>query len=299
MRFLKILGIGVGLLVVLFLATAGILNLLSARQLNKQYSVEAEPPLALPADSASLARGFHLATAVATCTICHGDDFGGAVYADAGPLGLIAGPNLTRGRGGVAGLRTNVEWERAIRHGVRPEGTSLIVMPSEVYVHLSDEDLTAVIASIRQASPVDRELPPTHFRLLGRVLLGAGRLPLLVAEKTPPLVHVPAVKPDTTVSYGSYLADIGGCHGCHGFGLSGGRVAGPYDLPPASNLTVLGKNDWTESDFERAMRNGVRPDGSRLNEFMPWQTFRHMTEEELHALWLYLASVPVNAFGNK
>jgi hypothetical protein len=62
---------------------------------------------------------------------------------------------------------------------------------------------------------------------------------------------------------------------------------------------VLGTNDWTESEFERAMRNGVRPDGSRLYEFMPWQTFRHMTEEELHALWLYLASVPVNAFGNK
>jgi len=98
---------------------------------------------------------------------------------------------------------------------------------------------------------------------------------------------------------GRYLADIAGCHGCHGTGLSGGPVAGPPGLPPASNLTTAGIGDWTEADFVRAMRNGRRPDGSSLDPFMPWEVFGKMTDDELHALWLYLRSVPARAFGNK
>jgi hypothetical protein len=47
------------------------------------------------------------------------------------------------------------------------------------------------------------------------------------------------------------------------------------------------------------MREGKRPDGSRLNEFMPWKVFRGMTDAEIHAMWLYLRSVPPKPFGNK
>jgi mono/diheme cytochrome c family protein len=107
------------------------------------------------------------------------------------------------------------------------------------------------------------------------------------------------VPADTTAAYGKYIADIAGCHGCHGYGLSGGRVAGPPGLPPASNLTPAGIGSWTEVDLTRAMREGKRPDGSQLNEFMPWKVFRGMTDAEIHAMWLYLRSVPPKPFGNK
>ena len=40
------------------------------------------------------------------------------------------------------------------------------------------------------------------------------------------------------------------------------------------------------------MRTGRRPGGAELHEFMPWREFRHMTDAELSALWLYLRSVP-------
>ena len=40
------------------------------------------------------------------------------------------------------------DWVRAIRHGVRRDGTSLIVMPSEVYVHLGERDLAALVATL-------------------------------------------------------------------------------------------------------------------------------------------------------
>jgi cytochrome c553 len=298
-RLRRFLGIGVGSAALFILGGLGGTYGLSNRRLHRVHGIPAERALEPATDSASVERGRHLVSAVTTCTLCHGQDFGGAVYADAGPLGFIAGPNLTSGPGGVGRLHGDADWERAIRHGVRPDGRSLIVMPSEVYVHLSDRDLSAIIGYVRQLPPVDRELPATHFRLLGRALLAAGKLPLLVAEKTPSLAHVSAVEPEPTAAYGRYLAGIGGCYGCHGYGLSGGRVAGPSDLPPAANLTPAGIGSWAEYDFVRAMREGIRPGGAALNDFMPWKIFGGMTDEELHALWLYLGTVPAREFGNK
>jgi hypothetical protein len=43
----------------------------------------------------------------------------------------------------------------------------------------------------------------------------------------------------------------------------------------------------------------MRPNGSPINEFMPWKIFRGMNDDDLRALWLYLQSVPPKQFGNK
>jgi mono/diheme cytochrome c family protein len=142
-------------------------------------------------------------------------------------------------------------------------------------------------------------VPETRFGIMGRALLAAGKLNILVAPKTPSVASGPTVAPAPTAEYGRYLADISGCHGCHGYGLSGGTVAGPPGLPPASNLTVAGIGAWSEGDFFRALREGVRPDGSHLDEFMPWSVYAHMSDDEVRALWQYLRSVPAREFGNK
>ena len=42
---------------------------------------------------------------------------------------------------------------RAIRHGVKPDGRAALVMPSEDYNRLSDDDLGALIAHLRQMPP--------------------------------------------------------------------------------------------------------------------------------------------------
>jgi hypothetical protein len=211
---------------------------------------------------------------------------------------VIAGPNLTRGRGGVGTTFRDADWDRAIRFGLHADGRSLLIMPSEVFVNMSDEDACALIAYIKQLTPVDRVMPPTRLHAVGRAMLAAGRFEILVAPKTSERHRVPAGTDDTS-GRGRYLANISGCHGCHGYGLSGGRVAGPPDLPPASNLTPTGLAGWTEADFVRVMREGRRPDGRQLHDFMPWRQFRHMTDAELHALWLYLESVPPKPFGQK
>lgn len=153
----------------------------------------------------AVGRGAHLATAVLSRTLCHGSDLGGALYVDAGLIGRIVGPNLTRGRGGRGNQLTTDDWVRARRHGVRRNGTSLIVMPSEVNVHLSEVDLAAVIAYMRRLPDVDRELPTSRFCPLGRARLAAGRLNILVAEKTPDIPPARNIAPEVTPEYGRYL----------------------------------------------------------------------------------------------
>lgn len=296
----RVLGVGALLCAIVMLGGASAVWVRGGRMIRRPYDVPPHAPLAIPTDSASLARGRHIAHAIATCTLCHGDDLGGAVYADEGAFGFVAGPNLTSGRGGIAPQMRDEDWVRAIRYGIRRDGRSLLIMPSEVYVHLGDTDLAALIAYLKQLPPVHRELEPTSFGWLGRMLTGAGRLNLLVASKTEPLLSVPTVEPGVTKEYGRYLVETAGCAGCHGYGLSGGRVAGPPDLPPASNLTPGSPfSQWTEAQFFTAMRAGTRPDGTTMDEFMPWRQLGRMTDDELRAIWLYVQSVPAKPFGHK
>ena len=105
-------------LLLIVVGVIGVVFLGSNYRLNRKYSV-ATSPVSERSDSASLARGDHLYHSIG-CAICHGVDGGGALYLDAGPIGLAAGPNLTRGRGGIGSSRSNGDLVRAIRHGRTP-----------------------------------------------------------------------------------------------------------------------------------------------------------------------------------
>jgi len=297
-RILRWVGRILVAVVAIILIAAGGVYAASERRLRGTYDTSV-PDVAVPTDRASIARGEHLTQHVVTCTLCHARDLGGSVYSSDPAVGTVAGPNLTRGRGGVGTAYTHLDYARALRRGVRADGRSLMVMPSEVFTHLSQEDLGAVIAYLQQLPPVDRQVPASGFGPVGRALLAMGKLNILVAGKTPRITPVASVPRDTTPAYGKYLADISGCHGCHGYGLSGGPVAGPPGLPPASNLTPAGIGTWSEQEFIRVLRTGKRPDGSSVDSFMPWEVYKGMTDAEVHALWLYLRSVPAKPFGNK
>jgi mono/diheme cytochrome c family protein len=296
-RFLKWMAILTGVLTFLALAAILFVYIGSNQRLEKKHAVPPLEQLVISEDTAILERGKHLVV-IANCVFCHGMDMGGSIYND-GPLGTVVGPNLTKGIGGIGSTFTNDDWVRSIRHGVRRDGTSLLVMPSEVYVNMSIEDLSAVVSYIKQVPPVDRKLPPTKIALLGRALFAMGKASILVAEKTDHDHHPEYVSPGDTLKYGRYLADIGGCRGCHGLNLSGGRVAGPPGTPLTANLTPEGLGTWTEEQFKTTLRTGVRPNKKPIDRFMPWQLAGQMTDAELHSLWVYLKSVPRRKTGNR
>lgn len=290
---LKILG---GIAIVLVLAVSTI-HVFAMQKLNTPVlSSDTSPPTL--SDSASLVKGRHLATAIGKCVDCHGADFGGMVLADAPPFRVVA-PNLTSGRGGILGDRTDDDLLRAIRHGTGVGGRRLAIMPSKAYWHMGDDDIGALVGYLRSLPAVDREHPPTQFKLLGRFLVVKGDLDeLFDADHIDHEARRPAAPPaDTTAEYGNYLANIGGCTHCHRPDLTGGPIAAaPPDSRPSANITPTGIGAWTEADFFRAVREGMRPDGTPIDTLaMPVPMTRLMTDTETKAIFKYLQTVPAKA----
>ena len=289
-------GIGVGSIVLAVVLGIGVIFAASEVRFRHDYDEVAVTSFRAAAPTPeTLARGRHLATAIGKCVECHDNDLGGKAFMDAGPLGTVVATNLTTGRGGVGGSYSDGQLERAIRHGIGVDGRALAVMPSTAFASMSDADLSDLIAYVRSVPPVDREVPPTVVRTLGRALYLFGKLPLFEAELIDHNSARPAPVPaGVTVEYGKYLADIGGCTGCHGKDLAGSAEAmGPPGTPPPANLTRAGKlGQWSKDDFVRALRTGQRPDKSVINSFMPWALAGQMTDDEMSAVWMYLQSVP-------
>lgn len=292
-RVIKWITITLGSLLILLLVVLAGLYALSGRKLARKHEVAAEPALTVPSDSATLARGAHLMSAL-PCGECHGADLGGKVFADAGPFALFTAPNLTRGEGGRNPPLSDAEWERAIRHGVRRDTTSLMVMPSEVFHAISDQDMTAMIAYLRQIPSVDRTVPPAKLRIIGRIVLGLGQI-ALAADTTPRTPHVASVDTTTGVAYGRYLATVAGCQGCHGNSFSGGPGFTAND-PPVANITPTGIGNYSEADFLRAMREGKRPAGTAISETMPWKSFGKFSDGELRSIFAFLQTLPAKQF---
>lgn len=300
-RWLRRAGVGLGVLAAALVLLAATAFAVSERNLRRTYTIAARD-VVVPAGSASVQHGQHVARAITKCVDCHGDDLGGKVYVDDPAVGRFVPTNLTTGKGGVGAQLTTADWERAVRHGVGRSGRPLIFMPSQDFATLSDADLGALIAWARQLPPVDRELPPSRVGPMARVLNAAGKLPLAaqsISHGTPSYAAT-APEPGPTAEYGKYLAQVGGCAGCHGEGFSGGHVPGtPPDFKPAANLTPTGIGHYTEADFFRALREGVRPDGTKIDPFMPWKLAREMSDDEIRAVYAYLRTVPAREYGGR
>ena len=298
---LKWIGIVFGVLVALMVVAALGIFIASENVLNKTYFAPAAS-IAVPTDAAALERGKHLATSVSDCVGCHGANLAGGSVIDSPQLGRIVAPNLTRGKNGFGAQLSDADFARAIRYGVLPRGKSVRVMPADDYNHLSDADLGALIAYVKSVPPVDGNLPPTEFKPLGRILFATGQLPIMIAARIDFKTDQPkTVASGVTLEYGKYLADIAGCTGCRGPGLSGGPIPGtPPDFPKALNLTPGGEVvAWSEADFIKTLRTGVSPSGHQLADQMPWKTYRNMTDDELKAIWLFVKSAPAKPFGNR
>ena len=68
-------------------------------------------------------------------------------------VGRLSTPNLTLGGRG-AELEPR-DWERAVRHAVRRDGTPLRIMPAHEFTTIADDDLAAIVGYAPDAPPVD------------------------------------------------------------------------------------------------------------------------------------------------
>lgn len=262
----------------------------------------ASDPLAgLNMDSVTTAwaieRGEHLTLSRIGCNGCHKDDMGGGAIIDVPIVGYWAAPNLTSGQGGVTAGFTAKDWDHAVRHGLRRNGQTSS-MPSTEFVNLSDHELSDVVSYIHSLPPVDREIGKVRLGPVFTFLLAGDpkQLSAFAIDHQKPHAAEPP-PPGDPLRVGEHVAQV--CRGCHGPNLSGGKVQGDPNMPLVANLTPhdTGLKGWTETDFLRAMRDGKRPDGTAISEFMPWKAYARMDEAELKALWAYLQTLPATAKG--
>ncbi len=104
---------------------------------------------------------------------------------------------------------------------------------------------------------------------------------------------------------GAYLAKAGGCLACHteekkdATPFAGGRaLKTPFGTFYGPNITPhpqAGIGRWTEADFVRAMREGVRPDGAHYFPAFPYTSFTRIVDGDMRDLWAFLRTLPPSA----
>jgi len=181
-------------------------------------------------------------------------------------------------------------------------------MPYMMKPMMADEDVNDIIVFLRSddasLKPTDTSVGTTHINLIGRTGLR------FVMGPQPYNKGVERPNEQNPVEYGRYLVSIIGCYHCHSKKIMGlnfldaektkGYLLGGIKLKDpkgnriyAPNLTPdkeTGIGNYSESDFEKAVTEGIDPSGRQLSP--PMDKFKSLTDKQVHAIYSYLKSIP-------
>jgi len=125
------------------------------------------------------------------------------------------------------------------------------------------------------------------------------------AEAGPDLSAIADPSERAMAERGRYLVTIGSCGDCHAtpgpqgpqlreMYLAGGNkmIRKGHGTYVSTNLTSdpeTGLGKWDDTDIKRVLRNGLAPDGRPIpGHLMPWPAYSNWTEEDRHAVVVYL-----------
>ena len=253
----------------------------------------------------ALERGAYLINSIVACGNCHtpqGPDgplpdmelAGGLVIQE--EAFTVHTPNITPDPETGIGTWTDAQIIAAIRDGRRPDGRIIgPPMPIGLYRKMSDRDVQALVAYLRQVKPVHNQVPPSEYRVP------------LPETYGPPVGRVAEVARTDPVTYGAYLAGpLGHCIECHTvlvggqpdygrrLGAGGNQFFGPWGISMARNITPdreTGIGNWTDDQIKRAITQGISADGSPLKPPMGYHYYANIAAPDLVALIAYLRSL--------
>ena len=262
---------------------------------------------------ARLKRGKYLVEGPASCFHCHSDhDLTTPTYpvveAKKGAgwvmpipeLNNIAARNITPDPETGLGAWTDDEIARAIREGVRKDGTALFpVMPYLSYASMDDEDVASVVVYLRTIPAVRNTVPPRQLPFPLEYIVKTIPKPI-----TQPQPSHPSATPEDR---GKYLVALAECQSCHtpteqGIPLPGLEFGGGakfidpgYNGRPIFSMNITqdpsGLTHYDESLFIEIIRSG-QITGRTLSHIMPFNYFRNMTDDDLRDIWAYIKSRP-------
>lgn len=107
------------------------------------------------------------------------------------------------------------------------------------------------------------------------------------------------------VERGAYLAKAGACLVCHtamgpqgpdlanvgGGGLEMKEKFGTWRSPNITPDKGTGIGNWTDEQIAAAIREGIRPDGTKLTPIMPYMNFNGMTDDDVKAVVTFLRTL--------
>jgi cytochrome c553 len=252
----------------------------SERELDRKFAAAESAPLVIPTAAADIAEGERIAQ-LAGCQHCHGDMLAGALVEDI--------PNLVRLVASNASVKlpeySDTQLVTMLRRGVKPDGTSVMFMPSEMFRHLSDQELARLIAWLRTmpatAEGVQEE---TQVRIIGRMLLAKGdfKTAAEAIESLPPAAT--SFDADDSVSRGRHLT-MSFCSECHGQQLEGFAPINAPALAVAKNYSL--------EQFTRLMHEG-KALGDRETRLMSPTSrvrFSKFTPDEVAAVHAFLQTL--------
>lgn len=260
---------------IVVLAAAAVYGV-SEMKLRQTFDI-ATAPVTLATDSATLANGRHVFV-TRGCEGCHGKGLVGKVFFDEPRLARIVAPNVPK----AIRAYSDPELVRLLRHGIRPSGRGVAVMPSSMFYFLDDTDLHSLVAHLRTLPVLegDSALSATEMRILARVGLLTGQYklePVNIAHDAPRPPKAAEGAP-----LGLYLARSS-CTECHGMDLKGD--------PTTPALTIVA--GYSPEKFARLMREGVPLDGRTMELMTPTakNRFSHFSDAEVAGLYAYLSTL--------
>jgi mono/diheme cytochrome c family protein len=178
------------------------------------------------------------------------------------------------------------------------------------FPHLSDYDLHSIIAYLRsdapELAPSTKQQPPCQPSFLVKFLSYVAFKPLPY-----PTGPIEGPAPGDKVALGKYISTAKvDCFACHSPSFETTNIMEPEKTPGyfsgGNPMTDLEKNiihtrnltpdketgigNWTEEQFVKAVRFGIRDDQPALR--YPMIPYSAMTEEEASAIWAYLQTIP-------
>ena len=282
-RLLRVLSWLIAGIIVLAIAAGLVVYIASNRALHRKYEIPLTD-VAVPSAPEAIAEGQRLARIYGCYGGCHGKRFEGNMLFEEAHVARLVAPSLNK----AAARYTNAELVRIIRHGVRPNRESVFGMPSSSFKGMSDADLGAILAFLRQAPDEPGLDPRLDALILGRVGILTGKFRPMAATFDHDTVRPPAVRPQDRLALGDYLAHTI-CAECHGHDLHG-IPSGPV-IPP--DLRIAGA--YSLPAMARLLREGIPAGGQTLGVMgsAARGRFSHFTDEEIAAVHAYLTTVIV------
>jgi mono/diheme cytochrome c family protein len=273
MLLLKRIALALGAFVVL-----AVLIVYGASQLMIRTTHDAElEQIAIPKDAASIAEGGRLAF-VFGCRGCHNASAQGSVWKDP-PwfIATVAPPGIARK---IADY-SDAEVLRLIRHGIKKDGTSLMVMPTVSHRFISDDDAAKVIAWLRTLQPTDKDVTqPMRYGPL-------GRFGLLTGQFQPSYQGGKVAEAHRPTNLGRYYYDTV-CSECHNINSTKLAPDGGATTPALAEMAGA----YSPEAFRKLMRTGVGMSGRDLGlmKQVATENLFKLTDEEIVALQTWLKS---------